>query len=175
MARVFHVDGSITPMAAPANGVGYTIAEINAAMGLPASRFIQHLPLGGGQDLLFDEDAKMRASVPPTNRNATEYARAHGALFSGDRIVGPACCVAVKDGEWIPIAVETTGERQRRLAAVMKAFCVGMSAGEVRHAIRLARPDVWANPSCAICDGSTKLICVDGCTTAQRQKEDSDG
>jgi hypothetical protein len=98
MAQVLHIDGRVSEVAPPANGVGYTLEEVKDALGIGRDRFIQQIPLGGSTVMLFDEEGKLVGL--PVNDGATRFA--YEVLFPGDYIVGPAMVVQLRDGEWTP-------------------------------------------------------------------------
>jgi hypothetical protein len=101
MAEVFHIDGHMTELGPPAKLSGYSLAEVKRALGLSEGQLIQELPVGGGEALLMDENAKLQDDPPPLNLPATMYAQLHGALFEGDYIVGDAMRVHCAGGKWL--------------------------------------------------------------------------
>ena len=107
MAKIIHADGTTLPLHAPGNGQGYTLDEVYAAIG-GGCDMVQELPVGPGEVLLMDEEAKMRNGQPPRNDEAT--ALAAKMLLPGDHIVGTVLHVATRDGQWVPLTGKDTSE-----------------------------------------------------------------
>lgn len=108
MAVILYADGRDVDMAPPANGNGYTLDEVYAAIG-GGCDMVQQLPVARieGEVLLMDEDAKLRNERPRHNKVATAMVV---GLIPGDHIVGTVLHVALRDGEWVPLFKEGTSE-----------------------------------------------------------------
>jgi hypothetical protein len=98
MALVLKTDGSVTKAPAPV-GVGYTLKEVKAALGLDDRRLIEEVRIGRTHALLIDEEGKLQDL--PLNPGATLLAMKYGALFAGDYIVGNAMWVEIDGTEWV--------------------------------------------------------------------------
>lgn len=102
MAKIMRPDGTVTTLSPPedADGCGYTLEEVQDALGLSRDDLIQELPISRTEAMLMDENAKVKRDASPINMPATHYARMHGSLFAGDFIVGTVLLVSTMGGDW---------------------------------------------------------------------------
>jgi hypothetical protein len=109
MAVIIYPNGSDAPMAPPANGKSYTLAEMYAAIGCD---MVQSVRITNDDVLLMDEEAKLpRNGQPRPSVNVRATGMASGVLRFGDKIIGTVVHVRLTEsGDWVPLTKEGTSE-----------------------------------------------------------------